>query len=290
MPQTIGELRTQLMKEFGLSESNSNDATSSEMVLDYIATQHENFISHRNWTFNMGFYSLNLVADNSVDTAFTTAATSILLSDTSTWPLTGKINVSNNLIEFTANNLIKTLTVVTAGIQRNHEAGEDVSLLYSMPSDFGKPAEVRIQKQLYLPEDVRSEFLVSNNRFWQHHFVSDTGVYSVMLQFPHSTTTRTVYLKYSKLPVDLRAVDPSTYYVHVPNPHYEEFIRFSVMGRMYHHLEKHTTAQIYDNLSRESLSSASAYDSKQHSSNKAPIRTRWDNPAKVMYQRGVNIR
>ena len=110
------------------------------------------------------------------------------------------------------------------------------------------------------------------------------------MQFPYSQTERTVYIKYSKRPVDLNDVDTSTYYLSVPNPHYEEYIKYYTMARMYRHLMKREMATDYEIMAKATLKEAAAYDSRQHASNKVPIRTKWDNPSQLLYKNSPRTR
>lgn len=283
MAKLLSTLRTELMSEFGLSESNSNTGTNAENVLEYINKAHETFINRRHWTFNTELYTIKKLADTNVNALFTTSAASIVLSDTSTWPATGKIWVEGDIIDFTANNGVDTLTVVTSTISRQHEAGENAVLLYEMPSDFAKPAEVRVDKTIYNPDDQRNDYEPKAKTFWQYHIVDLSGVYTIYLQFNRQSTSGIIYIKYARKPVDLTDTTPTTYYLDVPNPHYIDFVKYTVMGRLYRHLEENNKAIDYEGKADHQLKMACALDSRQHAGTRVPLRSRWDNPRQILY-------
>jgi hypothetical protein len=284
MAQTLGAFITEMMKEFGLSETNSNEGTSPDAIRGYVNDANADFINQRNWSFNLGLYSFLLLQDTILSVDLTLGNTTATFADTSGWANSGKVNLENNIINY-SNNAANVLTITAADANRNHRAGENASLLYAMPADYAKPAEVSVNKTPYLPEDIRSDYTVGTKRYWQHHFTNPAdGVYSVFMQLPKLAVGQICAVKYSKRPVDLVAVaNPETYYLDVPNPKYRNYVKFAVMGRIYTHLEELAMAEKYQTMAALELKQASAYDAKQHSGNRVPLRTSWDNPAKKLY-------
>ena len=290
MTKTLAAIRSELMDEFGLSESNSNSGTAANRVMEYMNKANERFINNRTWTFNLAFFSYAAPADSVLAADFTTAALTCVLAQTDDYGTTGKVNVNNDIISFTANNTgTDTLTITTAEIDRDHTSGEKVTFLKQLPADYAKPAELRINGELYLPDDVRNEFAIKSRMFWQHHFVSTVGLYRVWLQLPYNTAGRTIFLKYSKAPVDFTAQDPTTYYIDIPNPFFTDFLKYDVMSRMNYHIEEIKMAQVYEAKAEIQLKKAAAYDAKQHAGTRMPIRTKWDNPKELLYGRGHTI-
>lgn len=290
MAITLGQFRTKLMDEFGLSEDNDNAGTSSTAVLDYINKAHENFINKKAWKFNIKLYTTYFVPDTTVVNAFTNtggATTSVTLSNTSTWPSTGKIVIDGDIIDYTANSS-NILTCTTSSIDRNHSAGEKVYFLHKMPTDFSKMAQLFIGDICYFPEDLRAEKSPNPERYWQHLLVTSNGELETYIQLPFNATQRTGYLKYSKVATDLTAQDESTYVLQIPIPNYYDFIKYSVFSRLYDHQEEQDMSIKYFKRAEIELKLATSFDSKQHNSINVPIRSTWDNPKSLLYRNSHN--
>lgn len=287
MAVTLGAFRTKLMNEFGLSEDNGNEGTSSSAVLEYINKAHETFINQKAWKFNLQLYTTYFVKDTAVATDFTNtggATTSVVLSDTSTWPSTGKIIVDGDIIDYTANNGSTTLTCTTSTIDRNHVSGEKVFFLHKMPTDFSKMAQFFIGDTPQFPEDIRADKEPNAQRYWQHLITKDTGVLETYIQLPWNSSKRTGYIKYSKMAVDLTVQDVSVYVLQIPIPNYYDFIKYAVFSRLYDHQEEQEMSLKYFKRAEIEIKRASSFDSKQHNSLRVPIRSDWDNPARILFR------
>jgi hypothetical protein len=105
------------------------------------------------------------------------------------------------------------------------------------------------------------------------------------MQFPKNSSEQIVSIKYSRKPVDLTVQTATTYYLDVPNPHYMDYVKYSVMARLYRHLEERAQAESYEGKALMELKYAGVLDAKQHAGTRAPLRTAWDNPRSVLYGR-----
>lgn len=281
MPQTASEFRTSMMQEFGLAEDNDNEGTSADAVLGYIDDANRAFINARAWIFRLKTKTQYIYPNATVDTQFTTAATQAELSSTDDWGTSGRVWIDGDIIRFTNNNTsTDTLTVTTADIGRTHEAGERAFLLYPVPSDYNKIAEMWVGDVPVYKEDIRGNKEPSVNRFWEVQVLETNGTTSRYFMFPYGTTTKKIYFRYSQAATDLTAT-PETSYIEVPEP-YSDYITASVSARIYRHLEELTLAKEQEALAEKILREAKVFDSRQHHGITVPIRTRWDNPSAVL--------
>lgn len=281
MAKTVSTFRTELMDEFGLSEDNDNEGTSSTAVLQYINEANALFINHRAWSFRMKPKTQYIYPNSTVTTAFTTAATQMVLGSTANWGSAGRVMCDYDIIEFTANNNITTLTITTADIDRNHEANERVFLMYEVPSDYNKIASMVVKDVPYFKEDQRVGKEPAARRFWEVEVKLSAGAIKKYFVFPWLTATQKIYFMYGQKATDYTPLDPSTSYIEVPEP-YWNFIKHHVSARLYRHLEELNLATEHENKSMEILRKAAIYDSKQHFGNKIPLRTEWDDPRHVL--------
>jgi len=273
----VSAFRTALMQEFGLSEDNDNEGTSSDAVLQYMNEANAFFINHRAWTFRMKPKTQYIYPNSTVTTAFTTAATSMVLGSTANWGSTGRVMCDYDIIEFTANNGTTTLTITTADIDRNHEASERVFLMYEVPSDYNKIAQMMVKDTPYFKEDQRVGKEPSVGRFWEVEVKLPLGAIKKYFVFPWSTTTQKIYFMYAQKATTLA----ENSYMEVPEP-YWDYIKRSVSARIYRHLEELSLATEHENKAMEILRKAAIYDSKQHYGNKIPLRSEWDDPVKLL--------
>lgn len=295
MPQqTVAEFKTSMMQEFGLAEDNQNEGTSSEAIIKYINEANETFINHRAWKFRLKPFTQYIYPATTVKTQFNTASVAIKLNLTDNWPNTGRIMVDLNIIEFTANNTgTDILTPVTSDINRTHEVGERVLLLQDVPSDFNKIASLYYNEQLYLPDDQRNGIEPESGKFWTIEVIQEDpakiliqGRVKKYLVFPYHTTRRKISYWYGKKATDFTVenLDLTEVYVEVPEP-YTQYINHIVSARIYKHLEELTLSAEHENKAAAILLKASIFDSKQHFGNKIPIRSEWDDPARVLRYR-----
>ncbi len=281
--KTVETFRTELMQEFGLSEDNANEGTSSDAILRYINEGNELFINHRAWKFRLKNKTQYIYPDATVDTQFTTISTQAILSATTNWGSAGRIFCDYDIIEFTANDNVKTLTIVSADIDRTHEVGERTLLMYELPADYNKIAVMKVGSTTYFPEDVRIGKEPSPGRFWEVDVSLPNETFKKYLVFPFNTTTKKIYFMYGRKATDYTAagVVLSNAYIEIPEPYFN-FIKHYVSARIYRHLEELNSATDQENKMMEILKKASIYDAKQHFGNRIPLRTEWDNPSAVL--------
>lgn len=280
MAKTISTFRTELMNEFGLAEDNQNEGTSADAVLKYIIEANASFINHRAWTYRIKRKTFIIYEDTTVKTTFTTAASSCDLNSTVNWGSSGRFLCDGDIIEFTANDSVDTLTITTADIDRTHQASERCLLLYEVPSDYNKVCEVKVNDTTYFKEDARNLREPSPGRFWELVVNLTNGDVKRYFAFPYHTSQQTIYMTYAQKGMSVPA-DPDTAYMEVPEP-YWNYVYHIVAARIYRHLEEHSTAELHEQKAEKLLKKASVFDSKQHMGLKTPIRTAWDNPAAKM--------
>lgn len=280
MAKTISTFRTEIMNEFGLAEDNQNEGTSADAVLKYIIESNAEFINHRAWTYRVKRKTFITYEDTTVQTNFTTAATNCILGSTLNWGTSGRFLCDGDLIEFTGNDGLTTLTITTADIDRLHSASERCLLLYEVPADYNKICEVKIGDTPYFKEDARNLKEPSSGRFWELVVNLSNGDTKRYFVFPYHTSQQTIYVSYAQKGMSVPA-DPDTSYVEIPEP-YWNFIYHKVAARIYRHLEEQNTAEIHEGKAEKILKAASVFDSKQHMGLKTPIRSAWDNPAAKM--------
>jgi len=281
--QTVNEFKTDLMSEFGLDDDNDNEGTSSEAILKYIDDSNRRFIEHRAWRFRLKHRTDWKLPATTVLTNFTTAATTIALTSTAYLPATGKIYVDGDIISYTANDtVLNILTVTTAEIDRNHDASEQVWYLHPVPSDWNKVADIYVGDIPLQPADIRNSKFPPPYTFWEIQLNEPNGVLSKYLMYYYNTTREKIYIKYGSLATNL-TVNPDTTYIEVPAP-YRNYIKEKVFARIYKHLEDFDSMNVSDAAGEKILLAAAVYDSKQHLSNKVPLRTTWDNPGALLYR------
>lgn len=277
MSITATQFKTNMMQEFGLAEDNDNEGTSSSAVLRYINDAHKTFINSRAWTFRLKTKTQYIYPATTVKTAFTTAATQIELNATDNWGGTGKVWIDGDIISFTANNTTTDiLTVTTAEIDRSHEVGERVFLLYQVPSDYNKIAEIWLNDERIYKQDFRNAKEPEYNRYWEVIINNSDGSESRYFMFPFGTSTKKLSMRYSQKATDLTATPDSTY-IEIPEP-YLNYLNAAVSARIYRHLEEIALSKEQELLAEKILKEAKVFDSRQHHGISVPIRTRWDNP------------
>lgn len=271
------------MNEFGLDEDNDNEGTSSDAILSYIDDANRTFIEHRAWRFRLKQRTDYKLPATTVLTDFTTAAVSIFVTDSSELPNAGKIYVDGNIITYTANNTgTGELTVTTTDITRDHDAGELVWYLHPVPVDYNKISTIHVGDSALLPSDIRSSKFPLPFTYWEIQLNEANGVLAKYFMYYYNTSKEKIYLKYGSLATNL-TISPDTTYIEVPAPH-RDFIKESVFARIYKHLEDFESMSVADKTAKDILLKAAIFDSKQHLSNKVPLRTKWDNPASVLYR------
>jgi len=87
-----------------------------------------------------GELEFTTLPDGNVKTALALGDTSIVFDGTGTptilWPATGRILIDNELIDYTANDLVNTLTIGGSELKTPHIAGSLIRPLYALPSDI----------------------------------------------------------------------------------------------------------------------------------------------------------
>lgn len=276
--KTISAFRTELMQEFGLDEDNDNEGTSMEAVLKYIMEANAEFINYRAWTWRKKYKTQYILPDTTVTTAFDPGDTQAVLGNTSEWPSLGRFMCDYNLIAYSGNDGVNTLTLNQADIQRDHEAGERCLLLYQVPTDFNKIISMWVEDVPYYPEDTGMNTEPSAGRYWQLEVRTSDGDIKKYFAFPYHTSSKKIKFSYAQKSM-ITPDDPDYAYVEIPQP-YWNYINFKVSARLYRHLEENALAKDHDALADKVLLKASVFDSKQHMGGRVPIRTKWDNPAR----------
>jgi hypothetical protein len=279
---TVNAFKTELMNEFGLDDDNDNEGTSPEAILNYIDDANRTFIEHRAWRFRLKHRTDYKLPSTTVSTAFTTASTSIVLADTSLWPSTGKIYVDGDIISYTANDGVNTLTITASEIDRNHDASEQVWYLHPVPADWNKVSDIWIGDTPLQPSDIRNSKFPLPYTYWEIQLNESNGILSKYLMYFYNTSREKIYIKYGSLATNL-TLNPDTTYIEVPAP-YRDYIKESVFARIYKHLEDFESMAVADKTAKELLLAAAVFDSKQHLSNKVALKTKWDNPTAMLYR------
>ena len=84
-----------------------------------------------------GDHPFAIKANQKLGEDVTVGEAAIDLDDSSLWPATGRFCVNNqDFIDFTANDLVLTLTCTTGTVKLTHSSGETCELAYSLPSDI----------------------------------------------------------------------------------------------------------------------------------------------------------
>ncbi len=281
MPKSVATFRTELMQEFGLAEDNDNEGTSPEAILQYINEGNQLFINHRAWSFRLKHKTQFIQGDATVNTEFLVSDVAAVLSSTVGWGNAGRIFCDYDVIAFTANDNVNTLTITSADIDRTHEVREKVLLMYELPADFNKVAVMHVDRLLYLKEDQRVGLEPSGRRFWEIEVKLVTGAVKKYLLFPYHTTAKKIYFMYGQKATDFTDSDAvpdlDLAFIEIPEP-YWNFIKHYVSARIYRHLEELNFATEHENKAMEILRKAAVFDSKQHFGNRIPLRTEWDDP------------
>jgi len=285
---TVNEFKTQLMNEFGLDEDNDNEGTSSEAVLDYIDHANREFINHRAWQFRLVHRTEYLLPASTVKTTFGAGAATMEIDSTADWPVSGRVWVDGDVITYTANDTVNgVLTINSTEIDRSHDAGERVYFMHPVPQDYNKISDLWIGETPYFKEDVRNSREPSPKSFWEIPIRQANGIIAKYFLFPHETQKQKMYFRYASLATNLK-LNPDTTYVEVPS-YYRDFIKERVFQRLYKHLEEFDAMTVSQAAAKEILIAASVFDAKQHMSNKVPLRTAWDNPMGLLFNRS-NVR
>lgn len=279
--KSVSVFRTELMVEFGLAEDNDNEGTSPEAILKYINEANALFINHRAWSFRLKHRTQFIYPSATVNTDFDASDTQAVLSSTVDWGAVGRIFCDYDIIEFTANDNVNTLNIVQANVDRLHETGEQVLLMYEVPADYNKISVMHVKDTLYLKEDQRVNKTPPSRMFWEIEVKLSNGSSKKYLVFPYRTSKEKIYFMYGFKATDFETVDLdlTTTFVEVPEP-YWDFINRRVSGRIYRHLEELSLAKEQEAEADKILLKAAIFDSKQHFGNKVPLRTEWDNPRK----------
>jgi len=280
---TVSDFKAQLMNEFGLDDDNDNEGTSSDAILVYMDDASRTFIQHRAWSNRLKLKTEYKLPSTTVQTGFTTASTSIVLTDTSQWPSTGTIYLDGDIIPYSANNTgTNTLTVLAADIDRNHDSGEKVWFLHPVPADFCKISDIWIGDFAHFPADPRNSKEPFPYQYWEIQLNEANGVISKYLMYYWNTSKEKLYMRYGSLAPNL-TLTPDTTYLETPAP-YRNFIKFSVFARIYRHLEDEQNALSAQAEADKILRAAAIFDSKKHQSNRVPLRTPWDDPRALLYR------
>lgn len=275
--KSISTFRSELMQEFGLDEGNDNEGTSSDAVLKYIIEANAEFVNYRAWTWRKKFKTQLIPADSVLDTNFTTADTSASFADTSSWPSLGRVMLDYNLMAFSANNMVDTLTINQSDIQRDHDAGERCLLLHQVPTDYNKIIAMWVEGTQYWKEDTGLRTEPSAGRFWEVEARTSDGNTTKYFVFPYHTSEKKIKFTYAQKSM-ITPANPALAYIEIPQP-YWNYIAHRVSARLYRHLEETALAKEQDDLASKVLLKASVFDSKQHMGSRVPLRTKWDNPS-----------
>lgn len=134
---TIGELKTQVLLELKESTSGS-DAFPDNLILNNFNLIYEDIFNQPNKQIKLrnAEFNFNTVADIKLASDLNIGDTSIVLADSSNLPVSGRVLIEDEFIDYTDNNLITTLTVASGQIQSTHLASEYVRKCYVLPTDI----------------------------------------------------------------------------------------------------------------------------------------------------------
>lgn len=216
---TVQTIIDNVLNELGIVSSNSVTALSTTNLTRYVNSAHKELLNHPDclWDFMMRTYAFDIKADTTVATAITAGAVSIVLTETATWPSTGRVIIEGEEFNYTAN-AADTLTVPAC--QASHPVGAEVTLCYAIPSTMRKPEELWIKESSttvgrgvrYNYQDFRYfDTLRFSSRRAQTFRTSRIDTYGAFsnqvnnffchdgyLYLPYHTDTRYGILKYSK--------------------------------------------------------------------------------------------
>jgi len=136
---TAGELEIKILRKLG-EDTSGSEAFPSEVIYDVMNEIYEEVFNGGNNQKNVrsAEYEFSLISDVTLDGALTAGDTSIVLSDSSELPATGRILVDNEFIDYTANDLATTLTCVASAVGQAHLDEAVVRPFYALPSGIDK--------------------------------------------------------------------------------------------------------------------------------------------------------
>lgn len=224
---TVQTVIDNILNELGIVSSNSITGLSTANLTRYVNSAHKELLNHPDclWDFMMRTYAFDVKADTTVATAITAGDVSIVLTETASWPSSGRVIIEGEEFNYIAN---AADTLIVSACQASHPAGAEVTLCYAMPNTMRKPEELWIKESStatgrgirYNYQDFRYfdtlRFGSRQSQTFRTSRIDTHGAFSNQinnffyhdgyLYLPYHTDTRYGILKYSKEATRLDAV------------------------------------------------------------------------------------
>lgn len=174
-----------------------NLAFPEDYVMDTISDFYENIFNQGRTlrAIKEAVNEFTTIADVRLDGDLSVGDLSVVLTDSSKLPSTGRILVDNEFITYTANDNLTTLTCAAGEIDHAHDDGATVRALYRLPTDIDKQRvmEVNINGIPYVYKDYGSMFnkLMSNYR--------NFTVFDGYLILPENNASQQAFTTYTSL-------------------------------------------------------------------------------------------
>lgn len=215
---TAGDLETKILRKLnenttGTPGTDRSEAFQSSDIFDAMNEIYEE-------VFNCGrdqknvrkeTYAFDLIADVYLDSDLDAGDTSIILTDSSKIPSSGRILIGNEFIDYTANDDLTTLTCDASAVSQDHSSGDKVKVLYALPSGIDKEnyQYMNVNGIEYKPRDI-SELLnadAPNNKRY--------SIFDGYIVFPDNSGTDPVQFIYT--PTITRATSADDIFSLIPN-------------------------------------------------------------------------
>jgi len=293
---TVQEIIDNVFDEAGVNQPTSIRSLSLTNMIRYVNSAHKKLLNHPDlvWDFMMKTLAFDIKADTTLSGNAPLASTSVLLSETSTWPATGRVVCEGEEWNFT-HNAADVLTIPVS--QATHPGGSEVTLCYEMPADFQKAEELWVKSNAStVGRGIRYNYLdfrmIDTLRFGLAKslafrtsrmdssgalptFANNFFTHDGYLYLPYHNDTRYGFLKYSKKAYRLTDVDQ---FLEIPDNEERlfDFIYDTMLARVYKLLKRYDRMrehlQLADNTLTEIVAEHQQKTNKVHA---RQIKTYW---------------
>lgn len=215
---TVQNIIDRVFEELGIVSTNSIAGLAEPAMIRYINSAQRKVLNQPEilWDFMSKSYSFNIKADSTLSVAATAGNTSVTITDSSSWPASGKVIIDGEEKTYTAN--AANVLTLSSALTADHSSGTIVSLCYAFPTDARKPNELWIRGTTgdgrgvrYNYEDYRmfETLRLSSASITTVDLFSLSEAYRVFfwhdgyMYLPYHTEARLGLLKYTKEPTTL---------------------------------------------------------------------------------------
>lgn len=296
---TVQTIIDNVLNELGIVSTNSITGLSSTNLIRYVNSAHKELLNHPDcmWDFMMKPYAFNVKTDTTIASAVTAGDLTATLTETATWPTTGRAVCEGEEFNFTGN-AADVLTITAA--QADHPAGAEATLCYAIPSDFQKPEELWIKSGSTLTgRGIRYNYLdfrmVDTLRFGvtkslafrqsridtsgalptyaNNYFIHDGYIY-----LPYHTDARYGFMKYSRAATRLTTTSGAGGILDIPDDQERlfDFIYETVLARGYKVMKRYDRMKEHAALAQSILNEVVAeHKEKTNKIHSKHIKTYW---------------